>query len=86
MFYFSGWLRTDEENVRMREAKLVSSKATKPQDDASVAQVEQSVPAISPTTPTNSYQPKFEDIQLYLNAVDVKFIETIVDSYWKAYK
>ena len=70
----------------MREAKLVSSKATKPQDDASVAQVEQSVPAISPTTSTNSYQPKFEDIQLYLNAVDVKFIETIVDSYWKAYK
>lgn len=35
---------------------------------------------------TQAYQPRFEEIHNYLSQTDVKFIENIVDTYWKAYK
>ena len=67
----------------MREAKLVNSKLTK--QDTEVAELESSS-SDSTTQASSLYQPRFENILVYLMPEDVKFLENIVDDYWKAYK
>jgi hypothetical protein len=79
---FLGWLRTDEENVKMREAKLVNKPA---KQNAELDEQRSSSPD-SASQNTSPYQPRFENILVYLMPEDVKFLEKIVDDYWKAYK
>lgn len=73
----------------MREAKLVNSKSYKSQEtSAQQMPTERTTtsPDQTPTLPTEAYQPNFEDIKLYLSSEEVKYLENIVDSYWKAYR
>lgn len=93
LIIYIGWLRTEEENIRMREAKLVNSSGTSKAPEAIAQPSQQSTenktasdPTPHPVSTINGYQPSFEDILLYLSGEDVKFIENIVDSYWKAYR
>jgi len=79
---FLGWLRTDEENVKMREAKLVNKPA---KQDTELAELESNTSDLASQN-TSTYQPRFENILVYLLTEDVKFLEKIVDDYWKAYK
>lgn len=78
----------------MKEQKLASSN-TKPQEAPMVvdeepraaiaAQLVQKESAVEAHLPP-AYQPKLEDISLYLSQEDVNIIENIVLSYWNAYK
>ena len=63
----------------MREAKLVNSKLTK--QDTELAELENS--SSDSTTQASSL---YQNILVYLMPEDVKFLENIVDDYWKAYK
>ena len=94
-----GWLRTDEEILKMKEQKLAASN-TKPQEVPMVVDDETEVAIAAPLVQNKqpagaeaqlppavpAYQPKFEDISLYLSQEDVRIIENVVESYWKAYK
>lgn len=78
----------------MKEQKLAAT-SSKPQEvpmvvdepegAAAYPTAVQEKPAVQPTTAL-FYQPRIEDISLYLSPEDVTVIETIVESYWKAYK
>lgn len=74
----------------MREAKLVNSKSSKPQETCAQqmpAEQTTTTPDPAPVASTSDvYQPKFEDINLYLSSEEVKYLENIVESYWKAYR
>ena len=92
LFYNVGWLRTDEEILKMKEQKLAASN-TKPQevpmvvDDEPVAAIAAPLVQKEPAAePQPAYQPKLEDISFYLSQEDVRIIENIVECYWKAYK
>lgn len=86
MFYnFIGWLRTEEENVKMREAKLGNSKPAKAQT-TEMTMEENNTPIGATLLVSSVYEPSFEDINVYLSPEDVKFLENIVDAYWKAYR
>ena len=77
----------------MKQLKLVStgSKSKSPSKtpastDEAAAAMETEPVAPQPTTPATPYQPKLEEISLYMSEEDVKAIETIINSYWKAYR
>lgn len=80
-----GWLRTEEENVKMREAKLGNSKPAKAQT-TEMTMEENNTPIGATLLVSSVYEPSFEDINVYLSPEDVKFLENIVDDYWKAYR
>lgn len=72
----------------MKELKLVNAQKCKPQSHQS-PEPTHDVPASSasasrPAAPP--YEPKIAEIPLYMSEEDVKTIETIIDSYWKAYR
>lgn len=86
----SGWLRTEEENMRMREAKLVNSKQGKspnePNQQVADAVEDRASPEASSNSASAQYQPRVEEIHNYLSPENVQFIDTIVSNYWKAYR
>lgn len=69
----------------MREAKLVSSKPAETQNNEITVE-ENDTPIGATSQASSDYQVTFENINMYLSPEDVKFLENIVDAYWKAYR
>jgi hypothetical protein len=76
----------------MKELKLVNASKNKPKTPEPTAASQPSAAIAKPScsqkdqSPAVPYEPKFEEISLYMSDEDVKLIETIVESYWKAYR
>lgn len=70
----------------MKELKLVNASSKNKSKQVEEAATVQAIPAVAQSPPPVPYQPKFEEVSLYMSEDDVRNIETIVDSYWKAYR
>ena len=77
----------------MKELKLVNASKNRPKTPEPTAAASSTSAVIAKPScsqkdqsPAVPYEPKFEEISLYMSEDDVKLIETIVESYWKAYR